>query len=199
MARVHPVLTVCAVVSFAMAAGGCTRLSARSAPEPPPPLDVPAPPPRVVEAAGAEPPNPGTLVDAPASGAPSSRRPPARVEGPKPETKKPESVPPPAPVTELPTVAPTEPAAPATALQTTPPEKEPALEQEIRDILFRANRDLGRVDYGKLSPEAKEQYEQAKSAATRAEEAMRLKPANLVFARTLADQAATMAAQLAGR
>jgi hypothetical protein len=196
MAKVHPVLTVCAVVSLAMAAAGCSRLSARSAPEPPPPLDVPAPPPRVVETADAEPPRPGTLVDAPASGDPSSRRPPPRVEAPKPETKKPESAPPPAAVTEVPPAPPTEPK-PVITLQTTPPEKEPALEQQIRDKLNGANRDLARIDYGKLSAEAKEQYDQAKSSATRAEEAIRLK--NLVFAQTLANQAAIIAAQLAGR
>ena len=198
MAKVHPVLLACAVVSLAMAASGCSRLSARSVPEPPPPLDVPAPPPRIVETADADPPNPGTLVDAPASGAPSSRRPPTRVETPRPETKKPESTPPPAPVTEVPAVLPpTEPTKPVTTLQTTPPEKEPALEQEIRAKLDRANKDLARVDYGKLGPEAREQYDQAKSFATRTEEAIRAK--NLVYARELADRAATMAAQLAGR
>jgi hypothetical protein len=197
MARVHPVLTVCAVVSIAMAAAGCGRLSARSAPEPPPPLDVPAPPPRVVETADAEPPNPGTLVDAPASGAPSSRQPPARAESPKAETKKPESSPPSAPVTDVPLGPPTEPAKPVTTLQTTPPEKEPALEQEIRAKLDRANRDLGRVDYRKLTTEGRDQYDQAKGFVTSAEDAIRAK--NLVFARTLADNAASIAAQLAGR
>jgi hypothetical protein len=197
MARVHPVLTACAVASLAMAAAGCSRLSARSVPDPPPPLDVPAPPPRVVETADADPPNPGTLVDAPASGAPSSRRTPTRAETPKPETKKPESTPPPVPVTEVPPVPPSEPAKPATTLQTTPPEKEPALEKEIRAKLERANRDLSRVDYGRLGPEARDQYDQAKSFATRTEEAIRDK--NLVYARELADRAAGIAAQLAAR
>jgi hypothetical protein len=197
MARVHPVLTICAVVSFAMAAAGCSRLSARSAPEPPPPLDVPAPPPRVVETADAEPPNPGTLVDAPASGAPSSRTP-ARVEAPKPESKKPESAPPPAPVTEVPPVAPTEPATAATTLQTTPPEKEAALEQEIRVKLDRAMRDLDRVDYKNLPNPAKQQYDDAKRFAARAEEAIS-KSKNLVLAGALANNAAIIAAQLAGR
>ena len=197
MARVHPVLTVCAVVSVAMAAAGCSRLSARSVPEPPPPLDVPAPPPRVVETADAEPPNPGTLVDAPVSGAPSSRRPPPRVEAPKPETKKPESAPPPAPVTEVPPqVAPTEPAS-ATTLQTTPPDKEPALEQEIRTKLKRAMSDLDKVDYGNLPNNAKQQYDLAKGSARQAEEAIRAK--NLVFAQQLADRAAIIAAQLLSR
>ena len=197
MAKVHPVLAACAIVSLTVAAAGCSRLSARSVPEPPPPLDVPAPPPRVVEAADADPPNPGTLVDAPASSAPSSRRPPPRVEAPKPETKKPESAPPSSPVTELPPVAPTEPTKPVTTLQTTPPEKEPALEQEIRTKLNRAMKDLERVDYGGLPPNAKLQYDQAKRFATQAEEQITAK--NLVYARTLADNAAIMAAQLVNR
>jgi hypothetical protein len=197
MSRVHPVLTVCAVVSFAMAAAGCSRLSARSVPEPPPPLDVPAPPPRVVEAAGTEPPNPGTLVDAPASGAPSSRKLPERVEAPKPETKKPESAPPPAPVTEVPPVAPTEPPTPATTLQTTPPDREPALEQEIRAKLNRAMRNLDKIDYGSLPNSAKQQYDLAKGSVRQAEEAIRLK--NLVFAQTHADRAVIIAAQLLSR
>ena len=197
MARVHPVLTICAVVTFAMAAAGCSRLSARSEPEPPPPLDVPAPPPRVVETADAEPPNPGTLVPAPAGGAPSSRTP-ARVEAPKPESKKPESAPPPATVTEVPPVAPTEPATAATTLQTTPPEKEAALEQEIRVKLDRAMRDLDRVDYKNLPNPAKQQYDDAKRFAARAEEAI-TKSKNLVLAGALANNAAIIAAQLAGR
>ena len=198
MARVHPVLTVCAVVSLAMAAAGCSRLSARSVPEPPPPLDVPAPPPRVVETADADPPNPGTLVDAPASGAPSSRKPPARAESPKPDNRKPEASPAPSTPIEVPAEPPTEPAKPVTTLQTTPPEKEPALENEIRAKLAQANKDLARVDYGKLGPDARSQYDQAKGFVTRAEEAM-IKQKNLVFARQLADNAAQMAAQLAGR
>jgi hypothetical protein len=90
----------------------------------------------------------------------------------------------------------TEPAKPAT-LQTTPPEKEQALADEIRAKLDRANKDLARVDYGRLSPEAQQQYDQAKSFATRTEEALRDK--KLVFARELADRAAIIAAQLAGR
>jgi hypothetical protein len=193
MTRLHPFLTVCAVIALSMAAAGCSRLSARTTPAPPPPLDVPLPPPRVVETADADPPNPGTLVDAPASSAPSTRRPPPRVEAPKPEPPKPEPAPP--PVAEVP--LPAEPDKPPTTLQTAPPEQEAALEKEIRAKLHRANEDLSRVDYGKLKPNAQQQYDQAKGFVTRAEEAIRLK--NLVFARTLADTAVTIAAQLSGR
>ena len=194
MAKLHLVLMPCIVVlAGSMAAGGCARLSARTAPEPPP-LDVPAPPPRIVEAVDAEPLRPGTLVDAPASGDPSSRRPPVRAETAKPEPPKPEPVPPPA--AEV-TAPPTEAPRPATTLQTTPPEREAALEQDIRAKLDRADRDLRRVDYRRLNKDAKDQYDQAKGFATRAAEALRAK--NLVFALKLAENAANIAAQLVNR
>jgi hypothetical protein len=194
MARFHPGLTAAAVLVCSLAAAGCSRLSARSAPEPPPPLDVPAPPPRVVEALGTESPAPGTLVDAPTSAAPSSRRPPPRVEPPKPEPKP---VEPPTPVTEV-APPPAEPAKPATTLQTTPPEREAALEQEIRQKMDIAAKTLNSIDYNKkLSRSEQQQYDQAKSFLARAEEEIRKK--NLVFARQLAENAEKMAAQLPGR
>jgi hypothetical protein len=194
MSKLYPAVVACAFVVMSMAAAGCSRISARTVTVPPPPLDIPSPPPRVVETADAEAPSPGTLVDAPAGAAPSSRRTPARVETPKPDPPKQE--PPPAAPAEIP--PPSEPAKPVTTLQTTPPDREPALEQEIRTKLAAANRDLNRVDYKALSNDAKLQYDQAKRFATQAEEAM-IKQNNLVFARTLADNAANIAAQLAGR
>ena len=120
-----------------------------------------------------------------------NRRP--RIETPKPDPPKQE--PPPAPPAETP--PPAEPAKPVTTLQTTTPDREPALQEEIRAKLAAANRDLNRVDYKGLSNDAKLQYDQAKRFATQAEEAIKQK--NLVFARTLADNAANIAAQLAGR
>jgi outer membrane biosynthesis protein TonB len=194
MAKLQPPVVVCALVASCFAAAGCSRLSARTVP-PPPALDVPAPPPRVVEASDSEPPPPGTLVEAPASSAPSNRRQPPRVEVPKPaEPPKPE--PTPAPVTE--TVPAPEPARPATTLATTPPEREAALESEIKSKLQRALRDLNRVDYGRLNENAKAEYDRAKRFATQADEALKAKN-NLVFARQLADNAANIAAQLANR
>ena len=194
MASFHPVLTAAAVLVCSLTAGGCSRLSARSAPEPPPPLDVPAPPPRIVEALGTESPAPGTLVDAPTSAAPSSRRPPPRVEVPKPEPKPVE--PPPTPVIEV-SPTPVEPVKPATTLQTTPPGREAALEQEIRTTVESAGKTLSSIDYKKLSRGEQDQYDQAKSFLARAEKAIEEK--NLVFARQLAENAQKMAAQLAGR
>lgn len=194
MAKATIALMACCAIALSVASAGCRRLSARTVPEPPP-LDMPAPPPRVVEAADAEPPPSGTLVNPPAGGAPSSRRPPARAEAPKLEPPKPE--PPATPVADVP--PPPDPARtpPATILQTTPPEREAAVEQQIRAMLARAASNLNRVDYQRLNVDAKAQYDQAKRWMTLAEESLQSK--NLVYAQQLAKNASDIAAQLAGR
>ena len=66
----------------------------------------------------------------------------------------------------------------------------------MKELLARASRDLGRVDYRRLSAEGESQYEQAQRFAQQAEQALRER--NFVFAATLADKAATLASQLAG-
>jgi hypothetical protein len=58
----------------------------------------------------------------------------------------------------------------------------------------RAARDLSRVDYQKLSTEGRSQYDQSKRFSEQAEQA--LKVGNTVFAATLADKAAVVAAEL---
>jgi hypothetical protein len=70
-------------------------------------------------------------------------------------------------------------------------------EKQVRDTLALAARDLGGVNYGRLSADAKAQYEQSKRFTQQAEQA--LKDRNFVFAATLADKAATLAAGLTGR
>ncbi len=67
----------------------------------------------------------------------------------------------------------------------------------MRDVMARASRDLGRVDYGRLSREGKAQYDQSKRFSEQAEQA--LKEKNFVYAMTLADKAAMLAAELAAR
>lgn len=101
--------------------------------------------------------------------------------------------------------APVEPAnpqpAPAEATATTAPA--PTLrapgsaEKPIRDRVTIAQRDLARVDYAKLTEDGRAQYEQSKRFIQQAEQA--LKDQNFVFAATLADKAATLAAELLGR
>jgi hypothetical protein len=71
------------------------------------------------------------------------------------------------------------------------------MERAIRALSRRAQADLNRVDYESLGHDARANYDQAKRFITQAEEALRVK--NLVFAETVADKAATLAGQLAGR
>ena len=85
---------------------------------------------------------------------------------------------------------------PARELRAAPSAADAAAERQVRDLLARASRDLGRVDYRRLSTEGKSQYEQAQRFAEQADQA--LKERNFVFAATLADKAATLASQLAG-
>ena len=102
MAKLHPVLSLSAPSSSCRwRLPGAAVLSARTVPAPPPPLDMPSPPPRVVETADAEPPSPGTLVDAPAGGAPSSRRPPTARRRRRSRIRRSRNRRPPAPVTEM--------------------------------------------------------------------------------------------------
>jgi outer membrane biosynthesis protein TonB len=183
-----------AVLLFCLAAmplAGCTHAQAKSTPDMPP-LNMPAPPPRDVEPSDVEVPPPVPLVAEPAHNPPARPRPtpPPRTE-PKPEPPKPE--PPPA---EPPKPA-EEPIRPPTILQTTPAAVEGEVERSIRASLQRASADLNRIDYRALNADARTQYDTAKRWVRQADEAIRAK--NLVFAKSIAEKAATIAAQLAGR
>jgi hypothetical protein len=175
---------------------GCTRAKAKTVPDAP--LDVPAPPPRDVEPAESEPPQVVPLAQEPARNTPARPRPPApreqpRVEPPRPEPPRPETPPvePPKPVEEPPKPP------PATTLQTTPPTAEGEMERGVRAALTKASADLNRVDYRALNNDARTQYDTAKRFIRQAEDAIRAK--NLVFAKSVADKAVVLAAQLAGR
>lgn len=199
LARLLAFLPFCLL---ALANAGCLRLFARTAPEMPP-LEVPAPPPRAVETADSEAPPPGTLVEAPTPSLPpgavtaaASRPRGAVATTPKPDAAKVEPPKPEAgPVAELPPPEPPRPA--AGTLQTAPPEREAELEKNIRELLGRADGTLSRIDYRKLNDDARLQYDQAKRFSEQAKDALRAK--NLPYAFNLADKAATLAAQLAGR
>jgi hypothetical protein len=171
---------------------GCIRAHARAVPEIPS-LDVPAPPPRVVEPIVAATPQPGVLIEEPARNPVPPPPPPApapRAEAPRADPRTETPPPEPAKVTE-------EGPRPATTLQTAPAEREGEWEQRIRGVLTAASTNLNRVKGRALADNAKSQVAQAQRFITQAEEALRAK--NLVFADNLADKAATLAAQLAGR
>ena len=67
----------------------------------------------------------------------------------------------------------------------------------IRDLLGRATRDLARVNTASLGGDGRAQYDTAKRFIIQADDAIKAK--NLVFAKSLADKAVALAAQLAGR
>jgi len=165
----------------------CAKAQAKGAPEGVP-LVVPTPPARVLvpveePAVAAAPPE-----GQPAAAAPRTPpRPPVR----RAETERPE--PAPAAATPPVEVAPAEPR----ELRPASPARDAAAEKDVRDTLARAARDLGRVNYGRLSADARAQYDQSKRFTQQAEQA--LKDRNFVFAATLADKAATLAAELLGR
>jgi outer membrane biosynthesis protein TonB len=186
-----PALPLVCLAAFSLTA--CAHAAAKTTPDMPA-LAMPAPPPRDVEPAEVEAPAPVPLATEPARNAPARPRPtapPPRTE-PRAEPPKPE---PPPPI-EPPKAA-EEPPKPPTTLQTTPATAEGEVERGIRALLQRANADLNRVDYRALNADARTQYDTAKRFVRQADDGIRTK--NLVFAKNLAEKAATIAAQLAGR
>jgi len=178
---------------LALALSGCAKARAASVPPDGPPLQVPAPPARVL--VPAEEPEPIASVPAPEIPATAA---PARPTRPATEARPPAppaaaAAPPPAPATGPPAVS-----APAPRdLRAPSPADNAPTERSVRDVLARAARDINQVDYNRLSPEGKSQYEQSKRFSIQAEQALRER--NLIFAATLADKAATLAAELLGR
>jgi hypothetical protein len=175
------------------AMSGCARAQAKASPDGPP-LDVPAPPPRVIapsdEPIVVAPAEPTEPAPAPAS---TTRRPTRRPAQSNENTQKPVDVAPPVEA-PLPQAVPE----PANASPPAPTLRAPGTaEKPVRDRLTEAQRDLARVDYAKLSTDGRMQYEQSKRFVQQAEQA--LKDQNFVFAQTLADKAATLAAELLGR
>lgn len=186
------------LLAVAVLASGCAKAHARTIPDAP--LDMPLPPPREVESTEAEAPPPVPLVQEPARATlpprprPAPAREPQRAE-PKPESAKPE--PPktePAPPDAKP--ADEQPHVPTT-LQTTPATAEGEVERGVRATLTRATNELNRIDYRSLNTDARMQYDTAKRFIRQADDWVKAK--NLVYAKNLADKAAAIAAQLAGR
>ena len=200
--RAPSVPTVVAFVIFgAFAGSGCAHPQAKTATAATDvPLDVPAPPPRATE--------PITADALPAVGPPLNEPAPTNAARPP----RPSAPTPAAPATradtprnDVPTGDASRPAddasgkppVPAATLQTTPAQQEPEVEARIRSVLARATSDLNRVDYGRLSTTLKAQYDLAKRFVSQAEDNIRSR--NFVYAGTLADKAAELAAQLSGR
>jgi outer membrane biosynthesis protein TonB len=184
---------------IALLASGCASVSAKS--KDAPGLNVPPPPPRVIEPApeplpepvpdlpsttAASPPNPS----APRPNRPRENRSPAT--DPKANEQKPvEPVTPPDPA---PVAQP--PAQPPAQLQT-PQAADTNAARAVRSTIDRANGLLSGVDYGRLSNDRKKAYDDAKRFSQQAEAS--LKEGNVVFAQAVATKAETLARELAGR
>lgn len=180
------------VIGCALWLSGCTHAQAKTTPDSPA-LDMPAPPPRDVEAVDTGAPPPLMLP-----GEPARRTTPARRPAPTPPpTAAPKTEPKPEPPAVESKPEETPKTAPPTTLQTTPAGAEGEMERSIRSTLGRATGDLSRIDYRGLNTEARTQYDTAKNFIRQAESAITSK--NLNFAKTLADKAAALAAQLSGK
>jgi len=178
---------------MAVSLGACRHSHPETEPAMPP-LAVPLPPDRVLpplEGGPIEAAVPTTAEQPPANPRPAPRR----REAPRPTEGAPRTDA--APAQAVPEAPPAEaaPPAPAPVLQLTPPGEEARVQQAVRQQLAQADHDLGRVDYRALGVDARAQYETAKRFALLADQA--LKDRNLVFAQTLADKAAAIAAVLA--
>ena len=191
----RPTIAIWIVGLAVLAAGaGCARAQARSAPDGPP-LDMPAPPPRVLG------PIDEPLPAAPVASEPATPPPPRSTPRAAPrdtaKTDPPQKAVEPPPEQTPPVVVETKPAEPLRTLRATPAGRDNEMEKTIRDTLTRASRDLSRVDYSALTSDGREQYEQSKRFMQQTEQA--LKDRNFVYAQTLADKAAQLAAVLLGR
>jgi hypothetical protein len=178
-------------VGISAAAGaGCAKARAATVPDGPP-LAMPQPPPRVFAPVDAEEPlaaNP-VVPETPTVEAPqvTPRRPPRRPTTTTTEAEKPEPTPqPPQPAPE-----------PQRELRAASTPADAEADKKIRALLAAASRNLGQVDYQKLSVAGREQYQQAKDFGEQAGEALTQR--NYVFAETLADKAAKLATELLGR
>lgn len=178
------------VLALSALTAACAHTQAKTVVEMPT-LDMPSPPPRVVETP--EPPPPAVIAlpdDTPQNIRPRPATPP-RAEAPRPAEPKPEAPAEPAKPAEEP-----KPATPTT-VQTAPTQREAEIERRVRGLIARTSSDLSRVDYKALNIDARNQYDTARRFAAQAEDA--LKAHNMAFANNLADKAAALAAQLAGR
>ena len=169
----------------------CARARAKTLPTLPP-LEMPAPPPRIVlpMQAEVEPQEPSPVTEEPRRAQPAPARP--RPAAPAATTSTAEPPAPPVPAS----TQPSSPPVPSTVLQTTPASAEGEVARAIRATMTRAMAELNRIDYRVLNTDARSQYDTAKRFVQQAEEAIRMK--NLPFAKNLADKAAALAAQLGG-
>src|SRR5262249_55007029 len=133
-------------------------------------LDIPEPPPRVVEVHEPETPPPIPLPEEPARATPTRPAPNPRASEPA------RPAPPPPPETPADASKPEEATPrPATTLQTTPTQREEEVERGVQGKLDQATADLNRINYQSLSSDGRTQYDQARRFVSQAREALKNK------------------------
>lgn len=172
------------------ASAACASAQAKTPPARPN-LEVPPAPPKVIEATPPpETPLPEPVSDLPAATPTTPRPKPAARETAKPEAKPAE--PPPA---EPPPAAPP-------AVATVPPLRTPGTadgagaSRQVRDILDRAKKTLGSIDYQRLNTARRGEYDRANLMIKEAEEAV--KAEKFDYAKNLAEKADQIAKELQG-
>jgi len=181
-------LRAIALIGLAAIGGAACTTTKAAAPIERPALEVPPPPPRVVEPIPVPPPQlqPVENLGPDAPPAPSRPRPAAK------ETQKPD----PKPEDPKP-VEPTPPPAPPPVLRMPETVNAAQLTTQIQEAIARSRAILDKVDYQRLSPVAVKAYKESQMFAQQAEDA--LKASNLPFAKELADKAERLAKELQGR
>ena len=180
-------------IAASLMAGACASAGAKS--KDAPALNMPAPPPRVIEPSPEPPPEPVSDLPVvapmpPPAPSPRASRPAARPQAEKPPEKPPETV------AETPAPVPQPPAQPPAQLRT-PQTADANASKAVQATIDRANQMLNNIDYRLLSNERKKAYDDAKQFIREADAA--IKQGNLVFAQGVATKAETLARELAGK
>jgi len=182
-------------LAASLMAGACAAVSAKGKSRDLPPLNMPAPPARVIEPSPEPPPEPVNDLPVVAPMPPPTPSPRASRPAPRPQTEKPAEKPvdpvpdPPQPVAQPPVQ-------PAAQLRT-PQTADASASRAVQATIDRANQMLLGVDYRLLSNERKKAYDDAKQFIREADGA--IKQGNLVFAQGVATKAETLARELAGK
>jgi outer membrane biosynthesis protein TonB len=174
------------------ASAACASAQAKS-PAERPNLEVPPVPPRVIEAKLVEPPPPEPVEELP----PVAALPPRpRPQAPPREAAKVEPKPAePAPTDQTP--ASIAPAPPVPQLRTPATADGAEATRQVNELIDRAKKTLNSIDYVRLTPERRSQYDSAKLMVGESENA--LKKSDFEFARNLAEKADRLARELQGR
>lgn len=180
---------------------GCAALSAKSKAPELPAMNVPPPPPRLIEPAPEPLPEPVAELPAAPPSATATRgtsRPPVSRPAPQPDSKPAESKPADPPPTPPQDPAPVQPPpAPAAQLRTPQTADTTNTERNVRGTIDRASGLLKNIDYRLLNAERKKAYNDSQQYIKQSEDA--LKEGNLVLAVAMANKAETLAKELAGK